>query len=257
MYKKYSSLLVIVLSFFIMNCSEDVVESEDVVDPIISDGLVAFYPFSGNANDLSGNGNDGIINWTTLTTDRFGKTNSAFRFIGQSFIQIPELLPDSCQGLTISAWVSKEDLDNKNHMIFYKGIKQGEAALLTTEGMLGFRVNLKKPGSETYSQNWYSANIADTLKANTYYLIVGRYRKGQSIDLSINGVQVSNEYIPDLKLVADNLRTFSAIGNHSSNTHVNSFGWKGTIDDIRVYSRSLTDQEIIKLYNEGGWAKNK
>jgi Tol biopolymer transport system component len=44
---------------------------------IHDDGLIAFYPFNGNANDESGNGNDGTVNGATLTTDRFGNENSA------------------------------------------------------------------------------------------------------------------------------------------------------------------------------------
>jgi len=43
-------------------------------------GLVAYYPFNGNANDESENGNNGTVNGATLTSDRFGIPNSAYRF---------------------------------------------------------------------------------------------------------------------------------------------------------------------------------
>jgi len=42
----------------------------------INDGLVAYYPFNGNANDESGNGNNGTVNGATLTTDRFGNADT-------------------------------------------------------------------------------------------------------------------------------------------------------------------------------------
>ena len=45
-------------------------------------GLVGYWPFSGNANDLSGNNNNGTVNGATLTTDRFGNANSAYSFNG-------------------------------------------------------------------------------------------------------------------------------------------------------------------------------
>jgi len=48
----------------------------------INDGLVAYYPFNGNANDESGNGNNGTVNGATLTSDRFGNANSAYSFDG-------------------------------------------------------------------------------------------------------------------------------------------------------------------------------
>jgi hypothetical protein len=38
----------------------------------INDGLIAYYPFNGNANDESGNGHNGTVYGSTLTADRFG-----------------------------------------------------------------------------------------------------------------------------------------------------------------------------------------
>ncbi|TAF12105.1 MAG: hypothetical protein EAZ75_03925, partial [Flavobacteriia bacterium] len=54
-----------------------------------SNGLVAYWPFSGNANDQSGNGNNGTVNGATLTTDRFGNSNSAYNFAENQQITIP------------------------------------------------------------------------------------------------------------------------------------------------------------------------
>ena len=52
-------------------------------------GLVGYWPFCGNANDESGNGNNGTVNGATLTTDRFGNQDSAYIFeINDSFINI-------------------------------------------------------------------------------------------------------------------------------------------------------------------------
>ena len=56
-----------------------------------TDSLVGYWGFNGNANDESGNGNDGTVNGATLTTDRFGNTNSAYDFDGNDWIE-PEQL---------------------------------------------------------------------------------------------------------------------------------------------------------------------
>jgi hypothetical protein len=48
----------------------------------LNDGLVAYYPFNGNANDKSGNGNHGTVHGATLTEDRFGNADSAYNFDG-------------------------------------------------------------------------------------------------------------------------------------------------------------------------------
>ena len=48
---------------------------------LLKEGLVAYYPFNGNANDYSGNGHNGTVTGATLTTDRFGNPNSAYSLI--------------------------------------------------------------------------------------------------------------------------------------------------------------------------------
>ena len=48
----------------------------------LNQGLVAYYPFNGNANDASGNGNNAIFNNATLAADRLGNANSAYSFNG-------------------------------------------------------------------------------------------------------------------------------------------------------------------------------
>lgn len=66
----------------------------------LADGLVAHYKFDGNANDSSGNGNNGVVHGATLTTDRFGNANSAYKFDGEDdWIQVPN--STSLQDVTI------------------------------------------------------------------------------------------------------------------------------------------------------------
>ena len=48
-----------------------------------TNGLLGWWPFNGNANDESGNGNDGTVNGATLTTDRFGVSNKAPKIINE------------------------------------------------------------------------------------------------------------------------------------------------------------------------------
>ena len=73
-------------------------------------GLVGYWPFCGNANDESGNGNNGVVNGATLTADRFGSSNSAYNFDGISqFIEVPSTLSLSVSNFyTISAWISAD-----------------------------------------------------------------------------------------------------------------------------------------------------
>jgi hypothetical protein len=78
MIKKISSTLIVItiLLIFLPQAMAD-----------LNDGLVAYWPFNGNANDESGNGYNGIINGASLTTDRFGNTDSAYEFDGNDHIK--------------------------------------------------------------------------------------------------------------------------------------------------------------------------
>jgi hypothetical protein len=227
--------------------------SAELSAQIPTDSLTAYYPFNGNANDSSGNGNDGVVYGATLTTDRFGNSNSAYLFTGCASITIPELFSDSCSAFTFTAWVKQDYKDDSSHVIIYKGAKKGEASLAINSGILGFAVNLRLLSGPTYIQNWYVTNATDTLSVDRYYFVVGRYIKGQKIDLLINGIQVSSSAVPNLNLCYDSLRTYSAIGIHTDPGHSTTYCWNGIIDDIRVYTRALSDQEVHSLYHEGGW----
>jgi hypothetical protein len=54
----------------------------------LQNGLVGYWPFCGNANDVSGNGYNGTVNGATLTTDRFGVANKAYSFDGNGLQNI-------------------------------------------------------------------------------------------------------------------------------------------------------------------------
>src|SRR3990167_4957400 len=74
----------------------------------LKDCLVAYYPFNGNANDESGNGNNGTVNGATLTTDRFGNTNKAYSFDGvNDYIDIGNNtnLKRYNTSFTVSSWI--------------------------------------------------------------------------------------------------------------------------------------------------------
>ncbi len=80
----------------------------------LTDGLMAYYPFNGNANDESGNGNNGTVNGATLTTDRFGDTDSAYSF-NESYIAVPDNPSLFSDNLTTSWWVNIESHTTSVH----------------------------------------------------------------------------------------------------------------------------------------------
>jgi hypothetical protein len=59
-----------------------IISMAQVPSYIPTDSLIAWWPFTGNAIDSSGNGNNGTVNGATLTTDRFGNLNSRMDLMG-------------------------------------------------------------------------------------------------------------------------------------------------------------------------------
>lgn len=90
---------------------EIIVEQISVGEQIPTDGLIAYYPFNGNANDVSGNKSNALSFGATLTSDRFGKANNAYRFNGSTDYMnasIPNI-PIGNSSRTISGWFKTDN----------------------------------------------------------------------------------------------------------------------------------------------------
>ena len=97
-----------------------------VNSPTLNTGLVAYYPFNNNANDETGNGNNGYIEGTDVdpTTDRFGKNNSAYMFNGGD-VKVDNGI-DFTGSFTVTTWVNADSIK-------YSGI-----VVITTTGLMIF-----------------------------------------------------------------------------------------------------------------------
>lgn len=86
-----------------------------------TNGLVGWWPFDGNANDISGNGNHGSAVGASLTTDRHGLPNNAYDFDGlNDYILVPGSgIP--VYGKTYSVWVNADVLTNNSRSIIEHG----------------------------------------------------------------------------------------------------------------------------------------
>ena len=206
-----------------------------------TNGLVVYYPFNGNANDASGNGNNGTVDGATLTTDRFGNTNSAYYFNGVSGdILVPETLFSATDAAwTVSVWIT---LDNgpysSEQQIYAKSSANGQIGITVLSGQVDFAI-------KTASQSFYMIGVP--LITNSTMHVVGVYQKGQSMSLYINGILRTNIAVPSENLYVSGGGLVSALGSY----HLTSgpYDWfRGAIDDFRVYSRALSASEVQQLY---------
>ena len=73
-----------------------------------TNGLVGWWPFNGNANDESGNGNHGTVNGATLAADRFGNAGKAYSFDGvdDNIYSVVSKLPTRNSERSIISWIN-------------------------------------------------------------------------------------------------------------------------------------------------------
>ena len=205
-------------------------------------GLVAYYPFNGNANDQSGNGNNGTVNGATLTTDRFGNANSAYSFNGiNNYISVPNSPSlQNLNSISMSAWVYINAWYKTNadyFPILHKSNQQsayGEySVLLSSTSVISTLINQENVASDTNwnFKSWYNVLVTISSSDTTSVYINGNaIYSGISTSHSLNTV--------------DSLPLLIGVDYPSFIEYAN-----GKIDDIGLWARALTQTEIAQLYN--------
>lgn len=196
-----------------------------------TNGLMAYYPFNGNANDASNNGNNGtLVGSPNFTIDRFGNQGSSFQG-GTTYITCPSTVFQFTENsnFSVSIW-------------FIKSTINGNGRLISTENPEGnFRIAMNNSVDLyiRFGSDFLNFNIND----NNWHHLVYTY-------------QNRNE-----KIYIDN---YLASVNYNNSTEVLNYGspftigakaasaydrWIGKIDDIGIWNRVLAEQEITNLYN--------
>lgn len=223
---------IIIVIFFVAL----ILNSPVVVGADINDGLVAFYPFNGNAQDLSGYNNHGTVFGAIPVSDRFGNANSAFLFDGiDDHIDVPHSPLLLSGDITLSAWIKTEYAGNK-FIVTKKPLcdsdENGYGLLLRTGSYVAFVVGTECIGGHIQSVNpigtdW--VHIAGVKEGNSIYLYVDGEARGPGSLGPAHSIFTST---------AD-FRIGMANGGHES--------FEGQIDDVSFYNRALSEAEIREL----------
>ncbi len=214
-------------------------QSSNIPDYVPLNGLLAYYPFNGNANDISGNDSHGIATNVEPTQDRFGQRRSAYFFNGIS---------------------SNIEADVKNYPL------KGGSRTITG----WFQADIPSVSEELDFCLLNYGNVSDP----NYWFKISFYRKGY-LDIQFDSKTFSsqddyfnNEWTFFAMVFDDPTNTFSLYINNqlklsgSADLYTNGFGnlfrigknksnnfFEGSIDDIGIWNRTLTPQEISTLYN--------
>ncbi|MDP4210935.1 MAG: LamG-like jellyroll fold domain-containing protein [Bacteroidota bacterium] len=211
-------------------------------DDFITEGLVAYYPFNGNANDSSGNGLDGIANNLSYSSDRFDQPERACHFNGiNSYIKIDNSELLNGNKYTICFWYSEDLTDPLQQSIISK----------SDTARLGFTLGMSK--RDYSSQLYFAIKYKPGIELLTI-LGLTKWNGGGERKFEFAAVAFSEtEYIDYFgggkasynSLVFNSNKYDLYIGKSENGRYKN---FKGEIDDLLIYNRILTHEEIEKLY---------
>ncbi len=202
-----------------------------------TNGLLGWYPFNGNANDLSLNSNNGTVNGATLTSDRFGNSNYAYSFNGiNNYISIGAI---TLQSFAISSWIYNSSVNPSNLSAIFSNLNS------TPYKGLEFRV---QPDSTLMlvcgiGINWSAPTTTFKLSNNNWYHVVVT-SDNSTIKIYVNAIQIASYGISGFINNTQGI-LFGTRAPSASNG-----GWySGKLDDIGIWNRALTQQEVNDLYN--------
>jgi hypothetical protein len=229
-------------------------------------GVALSYPFTGNANDASGNGHHGVVNGAILTTDRFGNPNQAYLFNGSTdYINTGNILNSVFSGVgnkfSISVWIKPTAIMNNNMIL----AKIADGACFEDQRQFYFRLWNSKimfGYSSTLVTGNYRYPTGSTLVNDLnqwYYIVVmydGTISTGDGIDrvkIYINGIAETVTVGATSTGTVGNIQPGSApmgVGDYlnTSGAQCNSTAFNGKIDDLRIYDRLLNTAEISELF---------
>ena len=247
-YRIWNIYLLLLVSLFLFGCSYAGKPTFKTCQDVC-DGLVGYYPFFGNADDASGNGNNGNIFNASLTKDRDENDNSAYLFNGKdSYITFPTikihksftlsiiLNPNSypmesgdCCPMFAIVW----DMDPRDRWngINYMGNRSGDN---------GIAFNVLSAGG--HQASYYTDH-----RKNIYYHLTGVYNSKKDIaEVYINGVRKGASSMEGDKIEFNGLK----IGIRDVNDLMRPAAFNGVIDEVRVYDRALSSEEIYKIFEK-------
>jgi hypothetical protein len=230
-----------------INCTEKIQDplNQDILNEELNQGtlyeslnkdLVAYYPFDDNANDESGNNHHGIVHGATLTTDRFGNENSAYSFNGvDTYIDLANTdTLNMFSGFTLTAWVNFTDNN-------YNGGSIGGSIVSKHINYYPNGFTMSVYNSNVYlatNNSSYFISTSETYNDGTWHLFTGVYN-GTSLSIYVDGVLKVSDSASYTTGNDMNIR----IGADSELSFFN-----GKIDDVRIWDRALSKNEILSLY---------
>ena len=221
-------------------------------------GLVAYYPFNGNANDESGNGYNGTVMGAALSIDRFGEENRTYSFDGiNDYIVMGDILNNLNIPFTVSCWVSWAGqttsghpplITSDNHPQFHY---QGFSLFIHNDLSGRIVMSLGDGGIAAPFSRRDKNSPPGIIALNTWAHVTVVVQGLTNMKIYINGIDVGGTYAGSGGNMVHTGHNF-VVARYTYQSSDDRF-FKGKIDDIRIYNRALSAEEILALYHEGDW----
>ena len=229
-----------------------VMASSGLLATSLTDGLVGYWPFDGDAKDYSGNGNHGTTHGVTLTADRYGNSSRAYRFGGYfnggfknaGYIAVPDSssINNVLTPVTIAGWIRIDSwcMNNGN------GVDPWASIMCKGNETRQFGIQIE--GSSKYG--WGTADYRGPIAVKSIpslhsWVHIALTDNGNMQVAYINGAVVGSK---------------TSNGTPPRNSGSLYFGkdpvgdleyFNGLMDDLSLYNRALSSSEISALYNGG------
>jgi hypothetical protein len=207
----------------------------------VADGLVGHWEFNGDGTDSSGNGHDGAFNGvgpTEFEPDRLENPGGAARFVGTNNLQIPDADTLDLPRFTLAAWVAIE-VSETRRIIISKRSDNGLGnytleVFADSNGRLGY-------AHDTATGN-FSGGGSDAKLPVDRFIHVALVMTGDQVRSFVDGLgQTETVVMEDAQPLFTDIPLFIGAGAPGS--------FLGLIDDVRIYDRALSDEEVEALAN--------
>jgi hypothetical protein len=217
----------------------------------LDSGLVLYFPFNGNDKDMSGNKNNPSYNNASLTADRMGNPNSAYHFNGKNnYMKVrnsPSL--NTADEMSIALWVKVTKFYTGkcyNNMLLMKGdndYREGNYFLRFADPYNG----CNDKADSTKEMFYGTGNALATtplIRSNQWYSVVW-VCNNKTVDLYVDSILRAS--VPDSYISFSN--RYDLFIGHMNNDQY-PYWLNGDLDEIRIYNRALSKEEVILLCDQ-------
>jgi Concanavalin A-like lectin/glucanases superfamily/Secretion system C-terminal sorting domain len=197
--------------------------------------LICFYPFNGNAEDESGNSNNGVISGASLISDRFGESASALKFDGiNDNVRVTNNSNiNFTNAISLNLWININNFYEREQYIISHGNWDRRWKLSVSNNKLRFTIKT--------STGIVDLDSETLLKINTLYNVTAIY-SGSEMEIYLNGKLDAFKFWSGNLLSSDvDLMVAQTVPGDDDNN------FNGTLDDIRVFDYAMSLEKIAEL----------